>query len=703
MSKTAYHESVAQKIIEQLKQGTAPWLKPWKPGEPSRLLPVNPTTGKRYRGINALHLMSHEYGDNRWMTYRQAQGQGAQVRKGEKGTTIQFWQFHDDTAEKDENGNGVKVRLERPRVFFATVFNATQIDNLPPLPAPQAPWAELDRAEAILLASGARLNHTEVDRAYYRPATDSIHLPAKNQFSEAAHYYATALHELAHWTGHPSRLDRDLAHPFGSEGYAREELRAEIASLLLGDELGIGHDPGQHTAYIKSWINVLENDPLEIFRAAADAEKIQTHLLSLTQTQEHSLQTMEERPQETPAMQSVSQEKTRLIIPYAEKDRAKQQAGTLPDGKPAIFWDRRDKCWYANARAPLDKLQSWLPANQPVSLPPAVDIQREFTDTLESIGCIVSGAHPHMDGNTHRIVVEGDKPGQKSGFYIAHTDGLPAGYVKNNRTGEEARWKSKGYTLTDAQKSQLTAEAVAKRQQREESLRVMHQQTATRIKEKLSTLVPVTTPTPYLKKKAVPPFAGIFTDTDGKTTCIPVIDKDGNIWSMQYIAEGGTKRFAKNSRKEGCFHVLGGLNALAKVPVIVIAEGYATAATLAEATGFATVSAFDAGNLKPVAKALRERFPDKPILIAGDDDRELEKTRQVNPGKTHALEAAEAVGGRTVFPAFSADCSARHTDFNDLCGVGGSGKGEVRRQITFAIQEIVKAKKLAGNQYCRLL
>ena len=114
---------------------------------------------------------------------------------------------------------------------------------------------------------------------------DSIHLPFKHQFLTPDRYYATALHELGHWTGHESRLNRDLAHPFGSEGYAREELRAEIASMLLGGELRIGHDPGQHVAYVGSWIKSLQQDPTEIFRAAADAEKIQDFVLSFSQQQ----------------------------------------------------------------------------------------------------------------------------------------------------------------------------------------------------------------------------------------------------------------------------------------------------------------------------------------------------------------------------------------------------------------------------------
>ncbi|OYV45979.1 MAG: conjugal transfer protein TraC [Halothiobacillus sp. 24-54-40] len=300
--KKPFHEIVAEKLIEQLKQGTAPWQKPWQPGEAGAIVPMNPTTENRYKGINAMWLMAQGYSDQRWMTYKQAQDIGAQVRKGEKGTGIQYWKFNDEQTLRDENGkpvidqNGEKVKqitkLERPRPFFATVFNAEQIDGLPPLqPKIEAEqtWKAHERAESILVASGAVIRHGEADRAFYRPSTDSIHLPEKGQFPSADNYYATALHELGHWTGHSSRLDRDLTGSFGSESYAKEELRAEIASMILGDELGIGHDPSQHVAYVGSWIKSLQDDPLEVFRAAADAEKIQGHVLGLEQAHEQAL------------------------------------------------------------------------------------------------------------------------------------------------------------------------------------------------------------------------------------------------------------------------------------------------------------------------------------------------------------------------------------------------------------------------------
>ena len=130
MNKKPFHEVVAQKLIEQLKQGTAPWQRPWTPGTPNAVMPINPITGKRYKGINAIQLMASNHTDQRWMTYKQAESAGAQVRRGEKGTTIQYWKFTEEKTANDEQGNlqfdthgkvlKTECRLERPRVFFAT-------------------------------------------------------------------------------------------------------------------------------------------------------------------------------------------------------------------------------------------------------------------------------------------------------------------------------------------------------------------------------------------------------------------------------------------------------------------------------------------------------------------------------------------------------------------------------------------------------
>src|SRR5208337_894014 len=266
MDTSDFARRLADKLIEQLKAGTAPWQQPWEAGH--MLGPYNPTTGNRYRGINILALMATEHSDPRWMTYKQAQAQGWQVRAGERSTHIQHWIWEekrlrlgkDGQPELDNGGKPIKdmVRLSRPKVIAAAVFNAAQIEGIPDLEAGRdVDWDPVEKAERLLGASQARIQHSQGSGAYYRRSTDTIHMPVREQFPHAAGYYATALHELGHWTGHPDRLDRDMAHPFGTEGYAREELRAEIASLILGSELGIGYDPGQHAGYVDHWIQIL--------------------------------------------------------------------------------------------------------------------------------------------------------------------------------------------------------------------------------------------------------------------------------------------------------------------------------------------------------------------------------------------------------------------------------------------------------------
>ena len=285
--KKPYYETISEQLIKQLEEGTAPWQKPWEPG--NHMLPHNPVSGTKYKGANAIWLTMQGRSDPRWMTYKQAKSAGAQVLAGEKGTLIQFWKFRDRKVKRDEKGNPVldkggrkvmvTVEFDRPRVFSATVFNAEQIKGLPPLEKRKPAWDRHDRAEKILTNSGARIQHDQADRAFYRQSSDSIHMPGRPQFSTADKYYATALHELGHWTGHPDRMDRDLSGSFGSESYAKEELRAEIASLMVGDTLDIGHDPAQHAAYVKSWIKTLKEDPKEILRAARDAEKIKDRVM----------------------------------------------------------------------------------------------------------------------------------------------------------------------------------------------------------------------------------------------------------------------------------------------------------------------------------------------------------------------------------------------------------------------------------------
>jgi len=296
------HEQIANKLIAELKEGTSPFQKPWNHSTaPAFTIPVNPTTNKNYRGMNALWLSMQGHEDPRWMTLKQADFAGYTVEKGAKATLINFVKTTNMEAIRDVDGNKIKdengvtqtrlSNLDKPIITNAWVFNAEQIKGISPLAEylqqhrSEQKWTPIERAENLLAASQATINHGG-NEAYYSKVKDAIQLPFKEQFDNETKYYAVALHELGHWSGHESRLNRPMEGRFGSEQYAREELRAEIASLMIGSELQIGHNFGQHAAYVNSWVKILKDEPFELFRASADAQKIYDFVLDLGEKRE---------------------------------------------------------------------------------------------------------------------------------------------------------------------------------------------------------------------------------------------------------------------------------------------------------------------------------------------------------------------------------------------------------------------------------
>lgn len=281
MKPTDHRKELTARIIRQLEAGTAPWLKPWEAGQPHPCMPFNTASNRPYHGGNLIWLDAQGYADPRWCTYRQAQEQGWQVRKGEKSTVVEYWQWTEQKC--GDAAETIEVKLETPRVFYAAVFNAAQMDNVPAYKPESPTWQPEVAAETIIANSGAQILHIARDKAYYHSKLDSINLPPRSQFKSAMAYYSTLLHELGHWTGHKSRLNRELVNKFGSEEYAREELRAELASYFLAAKIGIPHDHGKHASYIGSWIQALQQDHNEIFRAAKDAEQICDFVLQFQQ------------------------------------------------------------------------------------------------------------------------------------------------------------------------------------------------------------------------------------------------------------------------------------------------------------------------------------------------------------------------------------------------------------------------------------
>ncbi|SDF11166.1 protein of unknown function [Mucilaginibacter pineti] len=209
--KKPLHQQVAEKLIEQLKAGTAPWQKPWGNGLPSFELPYNAVTGNRYKGINTIALMMTGYDDPRWLTFNQAAAQNCNVRKGEKASLIQFVKLNDLVTKRDDQGKPVLdaegkpvkalVRLAKPIITTSWVFNARQVNGIPELQKPDIGtlgWDPVVRAENLVTAVGVPVSHRKGDRAYYSPSQDRITMPLKQQFDAPDKYYSTLLHELGH-------------------------------------------------------------------------------------------------------------------------------------------------------------------------------------------------------------------------------------------------------------------------------------------------------------------------------------------------------------------------------------------------------------------------------------------------------------------------------------------------------------------------
>jgi len=295
-SRQDIYTRITASIVAQLETGVQPWIRPWSAGHPAgpitRPLRVG---GQPYSGINVLSLwasaIAQKFAAPIWMTYRQAQELGGQVRKGERGSPVVYANAMIRTATDPRSGDEVETSIRFLKGY--TVFNVEQIDGLPsqfyaPPPERTEPLQRIKRADAFFAATGAAIEHGG-SRAFYRPSTDTIRMPPFGLFRDAESYYATLAHEGTHWTSHAARLAREFeGKRFGSEGYAMEELVAELGAAFLCSDLDLalandGHDAGAqhleaHSSYIANWLTVLKNDSRAVFTAAAHAQRAADYL-----------------------------------------------------------------------------------------------------------------------------------------------------------------------------------------------------------------------------------------------------------------------------------------------------------------------------------------------------------------------------------------------------------------------------------------
>ena len=299
--KADVYTHVTDRILADLAQGVRPWMKPWSAshteGKISRPLRFN---GTPYRGMNVLLLwgevLDRGYQAPIWMTYKQAQELGGQVRKGEAGALV----VYADRFTKTETGDkGEDIERQIPFMKGYTVFNVEQIDGLPaqyrPAPSPALPALALHQAaEGFFAATGATVHHGG-NRAFYSPARDLIQLPPAEAFKDAESYAATKAHELIHWTGHTSRNAREFGKRFGDDAYAFEELVAELGAAFLCADIGITPEiRDDHAAYLDHWLQVLKQDKRAIVSAASHAQRAADYLQGLPPSRQDAPQMVAE-------------------------------------------------------------------------------------------------------------------------------------------------------------------------------------------------------------------------------------------------------------------------------------------------------------------------------------------------------------------------------------------------------------------------
>lgn len=305
---TPQRKQLVDQVLANLEKGNLFWTQGWVAAG----APESAVTGKKYRGINNLYLslvaMAENYGDNRWATFRQMEEKGWTFKKDEEGHTlgkgksvsVEYYEMRDKETKRrfdrsvldgmtfDEQREYMDKNVYWLRKFYR-VFNCSLMDGVPAKEMPMIDVNDrIEKAEAILDYWNA--NESKIvyggSQAFYRPSTDEVHLPEREKFKSTQSFYDTAFHEIGHSTGHESRLNRDLSGGFGSQSYAMEELRAEIASIFMAQDLGI--EPSEdrlqnNAAYIQSWKDEIKENPIALFTAIADADKIARYVSSKEQ------------------------------------------------------------------------------------------------------------------------------------------------------------------------------------------------------------------------------------------------------------------------------------------------------------------------------------------------------------------------------------------------------------------------------------
>ncbi|HHF7678911.1 TPA: LPD7 domain-containing protein [Klebsiella pneumoniae] len=381
------------------------------------------------------------------------------------------------------------------------------------------------------------------------------------------------------------------------------------------------------------------------------------------------------------AKPEIATERTRLSIPFDDRQRAIRAAGKLADGSNALDYVKEEKVWYAQPGANLSRLKEWIFDPNKVIEEPPLDIQAiedEFTAWLEERGAIIKDPI-EFDGQKHYVDTVDGKAGSRKGVYAAFLDGRPAGWYRDYKNGGEIqKWVSTGAAPNPEQMAMLRADAVARREQRAAAQADKFDQTANRLMEEYNRLPDATGDLAYLKNKQVIAANGLKADERGNVV-IPLFNADGEFRTLERIWSDGSKHLEKDGQAWGSFFVVGGQ--LKDGDNLLYAEGYATAASISEAINQPVIMTVNAGNMVEVAGRLKDTFPNSTHYFLADND----IYKDENVGLEKATEAAELTAGHVLVPAFS-NPKEGLTDYNDLHV--SEGLEQVRLQVEGAINQM---------------
>ncbi|WEE19769.1 hypothetical protein PX343_23500 (plasmid) [Citrobacter koseri] len=381
------------------------------------------------------------------------------------------------------------------------------------------------------------------------------------------------------------------------------------------------------------------------------------------------------------AKPEIATERTRLSIPFDDRQRAIRAAGKLADGSNALDYVKEEKVWYAQPGANLSRLKEWIFDPNKVIEEPPLDIQAiedEFTAWLEERGAVIRDPI-EFDGQKHYVDTVDGKAGSRKGVYAAFLDGRPAGWYRDYKNGGEIqKWVSTGAAPNPEQMAMLRADAAARREQRAAAQADKFDQTANRLMEEYNRLPDATGDLAYLKNKQVIAANGLKADERGNVV-IPLFNADGEFRTLERIWADGSKHLEKDGQAWGSFFVVGGQ--LKDGDNLLYAEGYATAASISEAINQPVIMTVNAGNMVEVAGRLKDAFPNSTHYFLADND----IYKDENVGLEKATEAAELTAGHVLVPAFS-NPKEGLTDYNDLHV--SEGLEQVRLQVEGAINQI---------------